>query len=570
MEVRKVITLLLGLLLLCLTSLSLAQDNGTSFNPQAANKRLDKISIKLSTENLNINHLEDAIEELSALQSHAKDCVTVTESLLSTTNIQLGDISGVKKRDLTPEQTYLLEKKKDYDKHASECRLFVLRSDETITSLSKAVQSLVAINLFKDEPNLFENLTASAAHPFALFEKFDTGYFSEVSGLRAINLRATIALLLTLLISSFLAIRMRQSLTTRIKQEVAESFYGQLVQSCQCVLKRHGLNLVIAMVFAGFFTVLSLIHGQIFSLTAISIVALSYMLYLMAVRILFYPPEPATGISNLADVNARILARRLNLLGILGLVTGSIYFILQGQEFPVEVARLLRTGFITLLAINLVAVIGLVNRLPKLMYKYRGVRLSLSVFFFFGLLLILTAEWMGFHNLSSYILQGIAVTLSVGLATWFTHKVAMALLDSLSGRQLPWQQVMRQQLGLRRYETMPEIIWLRMVVIAVIWGGFLIVLSRVWGYSDAAMRTVLHSLVDGLSFAGFTIYPIRILSGLLFFTFFVIATRWVRTQLSQSPSMGADRGARIALASVFGYVGLAISLLFAIPSGSFP
>ncbi|MCB1828075.1 MAG: hypothetical protein KDH94_06575, partial [Coxiellaceae bacterium] len=123
------------------------------FNLDAANKKFDKISLKLSTQDLKKNDLEIAMKQLEVLQSQAKECVTIAETQLKGINELLKSIPNT---NPTNDHKYLLKRKAEYEKHFSECRLFVFRSQEAITAYKDTIAKLSATNIIQRSTPIWE------------------------------------------------------------------------------------------------------------------------------------------------------------------------------------------------------------------------------------------------------------------------------------------------------------------------------------------------------------------------------------------------------------------------------
>src|ERR1043166_4372098 len=98
-------------------------DKKITFDTQRANKEFDLISIKLSTQNLRFADLNSAVEQLEALQSQAKVCVTKSqEHLTKITELLKASQLDEQAAKQNADYQYLLKQKTSYQKELSECR----------------------------------------------------------------------------------------------------------------------------------------------------------------------------------------------------------------------------------------------------------------------------------------------------------------------------------------------------------------------------------------------------------------------------------------------------------------
>ena len=74
-------------------------------------------------------------------------------------------------------------------------------------------------------------------------------------------------------------------------------------------------------------------------------------------------------------------------------------------------------------------------------------------------------------------------------------------------------------------------------------------------------------MIEGFNVAGIKIIPSHIVGGLVTFAVLGLATRWLKTYVTRKPNMRMQPGAQIAIASIVGYVGFSLALLFALLIG---
>ena len=155
---KKILSIfILSMLLIIESSAVYATPN--SFNSTAANKRFDAINIKLSTQNLNKVDLEKAIIEIEALQEKAKICVDENErqlELISAAAIP----NTVTPKNQDDKVSFLSKERRFYQENLTACKLFILRSKESISAFKKTLSQLSTTALLSAKTpiwNLFEN-----------------------------------------------------------------------------------------------------------------------------------------------------------------------------------------------------------------------------------------------------------------------------------------------------------------------------------------------------------------------------------------------------------------------------
>jgi potassium-dependent mechanosensitive channel len=114
------------------------------FDINEANTTFDKLSLKLSTVNLNPKTLNQAINKLTALAKKAKICVDGAEDEIGSINNQIKTILGEEsgQSQVRVDSEYLETQKQNLTKRQAECRLFLIRATEALEAYREASISL--------------------------------------------------------------------------------------------------------------------------------------------------------------------------------------------------------------------------------------------------------------------------------------------------------------------------------------------------------------------------------------------------------------------------------------------
>lgn len=531
------------------------------FDPIEANKTLDKLSIKLSTEELVVSHLEDAVKILIDLQNDAKECVEKATDELIEIEEKLKKIG----RDTeSEEQKYLVSKETVLKDRASQCRLFNLRSEEAIGAFTNTIKTKVTTQLFKSSPPVWVNVANLPRILVMLGDNFNKNVFISNSGLNIYNTASTIVTFSVLVLGVLFGVLLGRIISPLLAREPAEETITQLKLSFYSVIAKYAKFALPILLLTATTFLINYLAGTssyiLYSMYGLSV----FVVGMMAVRFLILPPDSQFSFNKLPENITKKLVWRFKILGLVSLVGFIIFEVVNDQTLPEAFDNLLLTMFVILTAINLISVIWLFNQLPKLLYKYRGVRIAISSILGLTLICIITAEVIGFHSLAIRFLYGIVLTVILTMAGWFVHKFVIAAIDSLSDESNPWQQKLHYYLGLRSNEALPELIWLRISSYIIIWGLFLGFLLYIWGLSEGDVRLLFDSFYNGFEVASFTIVPSRIISSLLFFTIFVLFTRFLRGYFLRNSNVIKDTSVRFALSTIVGYVGFIFSTIMAL------
>lgn len=180
-----------------------------------------------------------------------------------------------------------------------------------------------------------------------------------------------------------------------------------------------------------------------------------------------------------------------------------------------------------------------------------------------ALLLAVASLWLGYRNFSVFLFTGVFGTLFLLLAAWLLLKIPAEIFDGLDVGRTPWQQRLRQQLGLRSNQLVPGLLWLRLANTLVVSGVLLILSLRLWGMPEQNFTLLLTQLASGIQIGGFTLEPLRIIGGLLIVALLVSLTHVLKKNLAESwlRRTTLSRGAREAITTVSGYTGILLAIL---------
>jgi potassium efflux system protein len=286
-----------------------------------------------------------------------------------------------------------------------------------------------------------------------------------------------------------------------------------------------------------------------------------YVLTLVVVRGLFNPPAPASLYLPVPETVCRVLARRLYVLATLLLIGFFVFSTILLQQLPDAALLLTRTVFSTVLVINLGWILWLVGELP--VWRHTApVRLLIFLALFAGLM----AEWAGYRNLAGLIIGGLVNTLLLFAIIFLLARVMNELYDGMDEGRYRWQQRIRNRIGLKAGEIVPGLVWLRAMTQLMLWGGFLLLMLRIWGYSDKVYAAAVQYVIEGFDIGKLHVAPLRVVIAIALFSVLVSINSWFKRQLEQNwlQKTRLDHGARDASVTTLGYVGIAVAILVAL------
>lgn len=542
-----------------------------TFDVSNANKLLNTLKGDADTAQKTPKELQADILILTKLQEGAKKCVDTNTILLNKLNQRLTEIKTIvstlqqpKDAALTEEQKYLDAKKEELSSQLSECRLFGLRAEELNLGLMQKLRKIVTSRLLYAYPNIFETLKTTQKNLKKIGSSFDIDLFLEESGLAFFTNKNIPLLLLPLciiLVTFYSHIHLKKKIIPLINNTTQTDFSHKFKDTLIAVLRRYFPIFSGAVVLAIFFSIFthSLVTPSYLALTSYAFLA--YIFYLAFIRFYFYPPRAGEGFSTLPKPVAKKMMWRLNQCGLLGLTAYVVTLVMTAQPMERPLIDLLRTLFITLLSIYFISIACSIKNFPARNLPHKMFLFFSYFFLVLFVLCVLATEYLGYHLLAFYLLFGITMTVIVTFFTGLLSKVICSTLDTLQGKDLPWQQKLRTYFGLKRNERLIEIIWLRILLYIVLYLGFIVSILKIWGLAQANFQIVVNHLVSGFDIGKLHIIPARIIEGALFFIMLSLITRWFRTYIIKNADWQLEGGSRESLASIFGYVGFAIAFI---------
>ncbi len=291
------------------------------------------------------------------------------------------------------------------------------------------------------------------------------------------------------------------------------------------------------------------------------VLVICLILYLAAAtftRILLNPCPPAQHFLQLDREFSVRLNRRLRSLWVVGFLV--IFLFVSGLHTAIDrdAWTLVRATLIAVLVVNLVW-------LGLFMSKASGLRIKGAIRAAAVLILVaaLTAEVLGYNNLSFYLLKALLGSVLLGVGLWLGSVLIEEFFDGMEEGQHLWQKRLRTALGLQDDERIPGLIWLRVLSILTLWLFFGIGVLQFWGYSATPWLWVQALLRDGFDIGAARIVPAQIAVGLAVFALFLAGLRWFRQEVLPNwvGRTRLDRGGREAVVTLTGYVGIIAAAL---------
>ncbi len=507
--------------------------------------------------------LSATLDQVTALKARSTACQQDSQEALDRAQqaeTAIGPQQPTESADIAKSRSAIAAFKAKASNRLAECRLDTVFADGLITRINQAQQSLLEQHLTERGPPLWTLGLETATNPqiwaSAGLQLVATGFdrWSVIHLALVIVLVASLALLL--------GQWGRRSLRKRLAHHPAKTFTAELM---------HGL----LGAFSGYLAIwapVAAVAATLFArdpagaaLSLPTIIAISLTGLLSAkilIRGFLAPFPPARQVTGLTDDLARLLARRLSVLaGIMG-VGGVLWLAPLRDSLPADAFNLTRGVFVAVLVVNLGWLTWLVGLVPRLRLTGGPLRLILLA----GLGGILAAELLGYRVLAGYLLRGLMETLPIGAGLWLANGLINETCARLDGAREGWAGQLRHRLGLQAEEGFPGLLWLRLLLTAMIWGGAVLLLLRAWGLSDTGTALIMGYLTDGIAIGDVRFIPTKMLTGIFIFVVLLAVARWLRDWIETKwlSRSRMDHGAKNAVVTMTGYAGFVAAALVAL------
>ena len=285
---------------------------------------------------------------------------------------------------------------------------------------------------------------------------------------------------------------------------------------------------------------------------------LASILYLL-INWITGPFSPADTDEKSVSDAARNLKQRLNFLSLILIIT---YIVFGPEWLGSELASDQSLMRITLVSLMIFALIPVLNKSTSL-FMEDGQYGVIRFMGYSALALSFISELSGFHNLSSFILNGFILTLFSTYFLWSLLAMTENTVKWINGSTNLVGIRIRSAMDLTRDAGKSKLAIYQLFFDASFWIIYLSILIRVWDPTGTLVETLSSYATDGIPMGDIRVIPTNILAGIIAFTILAGLTGWVKRWIDKRwlRQITPDRGARDALVTVVGYTGFSISAL---------
>lgn len=525
---------------------------------------LDGIEKKLKKKRYSENEIPDSIKEVTSIKSAATQCIAQKSVVLEKYKADLETLGKLSKSEpisVKQKRSELNSEIANTEEILASCRVVILRSDEILKNLTAQQQKLLSARLFAKSADIKYLIIENWNKP-SLWLKSIRLFLLNNTGISLLSANDFIVLIIIILFSLMLSLIIQKQICGYIsKKMMHDTFSNHFARSLLSVLGFYAPHLFISISVAVYFYIITSTVSPVPFISVIAYGVPIYFLLSTIVEIFLNPRKPAAPFHGLPDLVAKALARRLKLFLLLLFIGSLLFTTLLTQSLPEETLLLARGILVFVFILNIIWAVQLLGHIPRLADTLI-VRFGINLL----LILVLVAELLGYRNLSSYVIQAVFGSLFIiGLLVLVTRLIK-ELFDGLEKGKQNWQLYIRESLSVKSRKKLPELAWVRFILNTGLWLTLIFYILKLWGLSDASFQQINIIFMEGFSVGTLKIIPARIILAIIALTVLLAFSRWFRAQLERSwlVRTNMERGAREAVATISGYVGVALSLIISL------
>lgn len=520
--------------------------------------QLDDVERQLNSKKADVDRLS---RQVTAAREQATSCIKRTEEELARITADqalLGKPVSGEDASVAEKRESLGDQRLDAERRLSSCRLQVLRSDEVSDKVKQMQKLRLQQTLFARGPDAWRLLHENWTQPAVWFDA-TTVFLASSSGLERLSWIEYLALAALASIAFVLSLSLRKRALRWSEQRVAEaSFTSRFTIAFLSVFGRYAPHWLTSSVVAIYLYVISLGISPLPFITQVALGVPFYFLLLTLVYLFLAPKHPQIRLIPIDTPIAVGLVKRLTVLMVVLFFGYLLFTTLVVQSLPESALLLARSFYSAALVVNLIWIARLLIRIPGLQ-RAAGLRPVFVIL----LLSALIVEWLGYRELSDFMMRGVFGSLLLLGAFWVINRLVREFFEGLAAGERSWARRARSLFGLSAETRIPALGWMRIFVFVALLAILVLALLRLWGLPESGLLALISG---GFTVGSLTIVPARIAVALTIFALLLFINGWFKARLTSHwiDKMPMERGAREAMVTLSGYVGMALAILVAL------
>lgn len=516
------------------------------FDVKNANKQFDQINLQLSVQNLNLNNLNKAVETLGELSAQSDECIADIQKKINGVDVLIKQATSTG-NDKGADLVYLNNQKHQLAELQSQCRLFSIRAQEAIEAYKSAILQL------RQEKTLARTLPLWQLASKIINSSDNTKWINHTKE-KFLLQDLPVYLWFCIVAGSFFISIL---ILSKLRQSNVIRRYVKLKK----IRWSHITLLALFMMTGSFYGYISLFTGEEQPINS-QFLLIKELFWFLCGTLFIVCLFKVKKIKAFFDW----YAMDSEFFEILGIVIVAFYFLALSEQRLFDIwevnkiiVELTRSIFLFLL-LGTTAYFTHYFCRSHLHISFVKRHYNFIRYFIFALL-----SGCAILNINGFYTLAMQLTLS-GIFTFFILYITILIGQSINKfyASLSYSQGKLNVIrifGYKKDQMLTEFYILKVTLklVIVLLSVYLIGIS--WGFATDFIDTVYKKLLYGFTLANITIYPTRILFGIIIFCFLYLVSRAISTSISRHQQFENEEETQVAIASILTYVGFSIAVI---------
>ena len=519
------------------------------FNSKKANQQFDQINLQLSIQNLNLTHLDSAVDTLTSLTIQADRCVEITQKKLTNIEFLIKQATNPQENNgQGADLVYLNNQQKELSDAQSQCRLFSIRAKEAIEAYKDAIAKLKQEEALTRGMPLWKTINQVMSLPQApIFTPINPAALPWLPSPSVWMLQGLVAL-----IAAFVVLKKIQNSRIahkywRFKKKLRlmqlallSTFFLAFMVLVNALANSDGLNtaspalLVFELIFAYLSGVILLV--LFFNLKKVRVFLQWYSLDKTFLQMFL-----------IATLSFYVIA-----------VLGNLFTALFSMDNALQ--SLGESLFILVLLASINYFIYYFCRAHHHITFLKKHHLFVHRLSIFLILLCAVIDILGYYHLTKHLILSGFITFVTFFVTILMTQGIQKLYLGISTNETAKNSILKY-FGYRPEQSFTEFLILKTTAQIIIVAASIYLIGESWDFATDFISSLYDQILYGVHLANTTFYPTRIIAGVITFCALYLVFRAISTAISRHQQFEDEEETQVAIASILTYLGFSIAII---------
>jgi potassium-dependent mechanosensitive channel len=530
-------------------------DKAPCFDIKKANQQLDHIYLQLSVQNLNLASLKSATSTLIQLTTDAEQCIEEAQKRLDNIALLMQQDSSADKttddgKTAGADKVYLSSEQKKVSTEQAQCRLFSIRAKEAIDAYKATIAKLT------QEATLTRGLPLWIIIEQLIQSPPQIILTTSLPPQQTPSLSATVLCIFSLIGFStalLLLLQIRKSSFAHRYLRIRKLRISHIILLSACFISGATLIDLLIQQQASDGPNYLLDGYQLLFFYLLACVMVIFFFKIKRVRALFY--WYSIDITYFRQVFLVFVSCYT-----LSLFSSHLIFLTKLDHPLIDLSHTIFLFTIVAIGIYFIIYFCRAHRHLKTIKNHPRLIKGLGLFLFLFCTILIV---FGFYALSlRLILSSITTFAIIFLIIILSQDINKAYLALNHNPQL--RSTIIRYFGYKKDQTFTEFLILKTTIQIIIAAIGLFLMLRNWGFATYYIDSIYNQFLYGIHLGNTTIYPIRMVAGILVYCLMYLLFRSISTAISRHQQFEDEEETQVAIASILIYVGFALALISAL------